>query len=256
MRRKGQAMAEFAVILPLLLFMTLGAVYFALSYAQKSVMTGVAFMGARASLVRPPDAAQPAAERILKRFKQQGGSWLSDSQVRLESGQVLVSQPGGFIARWGLALRRLLGQSGPSPQVTVGIRRTSEHYDLRTGRPKTWNVVNYSTLTGTDLAGLGDDLGQSWGGETGKAALVGGNYQHSAILVEKRLRALDAELSALERAREQAAAMARALQAGGVIAPELLMALRQVAGAYTTVKAVQREKIKDLIELERDRVFR
>ena len=50
--QKGQSMLEFALILPLLIVLTLGGVFFIMSFTHKSTMNGVAFMATRAAAVR------------------------------------------------------------------------------------------------------------------------------------------------------------------------------------------------------------
>lgn len=64
----GSSMVEFALVLPLLIVLTLGGVYLSVSFGQKSIMNGLAFMETRAASVRKEhsDIAKHAVDNYIR----------------------------------------------------------------------------------------------------------------------------------------------------------------------------------------------
>ncbi len=86
--RKGQALVEFALVLPLLMLLILGIVEFGRAWNAKQILTDAAREGARLSVVGNPtitDTSQvnPSIRRIV-------------ALAGLDSSQVTISYPDGF----------------------------------------------------------------------------------------------------------------------------------------------------------------
>ncbi len=77
---EGSSMVEFAFVLPMLVVLTLGGVYLSVSFSQKSIMNGLAFMETRAAVVRMDHKSiAKIAEEKYHKSARGGQNWLKST---------------------------------------------------------------------------------------------------------------------------------------------------------------------------------
>jgi Flp pilus assembly protein TadG len=87
-RSRGQALVEFALILPVLMLLLLGIIEFGRAWNVKQVLTDAAREGARLSVVGDPSVTQQS--QVDTRIKQ------VVSRAGIDSTQVTITYPDGF----------------------------------------------------------------------------------------------------------------------------------------------------------------
>jgi len=146
---RGQAMVEFAIVLPILIVMTLGGIYLTLSYMQKLRMNGLAFMSARVAVVRADgfDASGFVKEQY-KRASQQ--NWVdklreTPSIPQAKTAQVTLVKPAERLDILANALDILAGGGSSDPaELTARATQPREYWTYGTeARPRTRTIVDY-----------------------------------------------------------------------------------------------------------------
>ncbi|HEX9180374.1 MAG TPA: TadE family protein, partial [Burkholderiales bacterium] len=85
--QRGQALVEFALILPLLMLVLFGIVEFGRAWNAKQVLTDAAREGARLAVVGDPTITQPIVDSMVKLKIARGG---------FDVTQVVIEYPDGF----------------------------------------------------------------------------------------------------------------------------------------------------------------
>jgi Flp pilus assembly protein TadG len=85
--RRGQALVEFALILPFLLLLLLGVVEMGRAWNAKQVLTDAAREGARLSVIADQTVTQARVDSLIKRMIGRAG---------FDSSQVTITYPDGF----------------------------------------------------------------------------------------------------------------------------------------------------------------
>ena len=86
-RPRGQALVEFALILPLLMLVLFGIVEFGRAWNAKQVLTDAAREGARLAVVGDPTITRPIVDSMVKLKIARGG---------FDPAQVVIAYPDGF----------------------------------------------------------------------------------------------------------------------------------------------------------------
>ena len=84
---KGVEMLEFALVIPIFVFVLYGLIAFGIMLSAKQTITHATAEGARAAIGAVPNPGEnqdQAEERVAKDRVGQGGLWLPQRQVRLE----------------------------------------------------------------------------------------------------------------------------------------------------------------------------
>lgn len=84
---KGQALVEFALILPVLMLLLLGIVEFGRAWNAKQVLTDAAREGARLAVVGDPTVTQSRVDSLVK---------LVIARAGFDSTQLTIAYPDGF----------------------------------------------------------------------------------------------------------------------------------------------------------------
>lgn len=146
----GQAMVEFAIVLPLLLLLTVGTILMSVSFIQKSRMNGLSFSAARVQAVRRSDFN--ATDFVLRDYRDRSGqNWTQQIQVESTDG------PGAQVRLSKTAERAdvfaNLVSGDPSPEqptrLLVETRMPTEYPASGNLRRQTRNEVNY-VMNGID----------------------------------------------------------------------------------------------------------
>lgn len=148
-RQRGQAMVEFAIVLPILIVLTLGGIYLTLSYLHKLRMNGLAFMAARVAAVRAE--GYDAAGFVKERYKQTSGqNWvdqLSTPSTLPSSGQasVVLQKQTERLDLLANAIDILSGGGSSDPvQLTARATLPREYWTYNgEARPRTRTIVDY-----------------------------------------------------------------------------------------------------------------
>jgi len=147
--QRGQAMVEFAIVLPILIVLTLGGIYLTLSYLHKLRMNGLAFMSARVAAVR--SEGYDAAAFVKERYKRSSGqNWVDQitSPAALPaSGQVTVvmQKQTERLDLLANAIDILSGGGNSDPvQLTARATLPREYWTYNgESRPRTRTIVDY-----------------------------------------------------------------------------------------------------------------
>lgn len=84
---RGQALTEFALVVPLLLLMVVGVMEFGRAWAQSQVVTDAARQGARiASILNGSSAGQDSVRRVVKRALVAGNITATDQMIAIDDG--------------------------------------------------------------------------------------------------------------------------------------------------------------------------
>ena len=114
-KEAGQDLVEYALVLPLFLFLTLGVIEFSLLYFQYSTVTNAAREGARAGIVMPNEACDQGcldAHSVDVAESMVTGLNPADLQIQVEHPAedlitVIVTYDSGFMTR---AMAHAMGQ--------------------------------------------------------------------------------------------------------------------------------------------------
>ncbi|HBN09745.1 MAG TPA: hypothetical protein DD435_14195 [Cyanobacteria bacterium UBA8530] len=91
----GQALIEFALVLPFLVLLTFGCLQAAIFFQHQITLSGAAFLGARAAAVRGPEAQAAAKDVVLSYARASNQKWLSyaerTAQVDMGNGHAAVT---------------------------------------------------------------------------------------------------------------------------------------------------------------------
>lgn len=142
----GQAMVEFAVVLPILLLLTVGTLLLTVSFIQKSRMNALAFMSARVGVVRRTDFQ--AADQTLKLYQERSKqAWVNQINIKeqtVENNHVVIrlAKPG---ERLDIFANLISGRpsSGDPASLEVSISQPIEYPETGSLRPKTISEVDY-----------------------------------------------------------------------------------------------------------------
>lgn len=148
-QERGQAMVEFAIVLPLLILMTLGGIYLTLSYLNKLRMNGLAFMAARMAVVRAENFNAPSF--VLERYKQTSQqNWVDKLTVESNTplpnqSRITLNKPLERLEILANAMDILSGGGSLSPTVmTAQVNLPREYWTFGgEARPRTRSIVDY-----------------------------------------------------------------------------------------------------------------
>ena len=148
-RERGQAMIEFAIVLPILIVLTLGGIYLTLSYLHKLRMNGLAFMSARVAAVRSTDFE--AADFVKKRYQQLSQQkWVNQiestaSTPTSEQARITLEKPAERLDLLANAMDILSGGGNQKPTVLYAqATLPREYWTLGSeARPRTRTLVDY-----------------------------------------------------------------------------------------------------------------
>lgn len=141
----GQAMLEFALVLPLLLLFTIGTIFITLSFMHKSRMNALAFTSARAASVRPADF--DSNQFVIDKYEERSGQrWLSEVRaeklpVQNDEVGVKMSKPG---ERLDILVNLVSGSSNKQVRnLVVQMRLPQEYPDSSPARTQTFSEIDY-----------------------------------------------------------------------------------------------------------------
>ncbi len=152
---KGNSIIEFSLVLPLLIVLTVGGVYLSVSFSQKSIMNGLAFMETRAASVRKEH--RQIAEHARKNYKRSTDGkqvWLdkSESAISVQKNydlKVTVTRDAMSADILANSLSILTGNKSDNKikKMTSTMILPIEYITLanRSDRPYTSTTVNYRT---------------------------------------------------------------------------------------------------------------
>jgi hypothetical protein len=148
-RERGQAMVEFAIVLPILIVMTLGGIYLTLSYLHKLRMNGLAFMSARVAAVRA-DGYQ-AADFVKERYKRASQqNWVDQIESPAQAASpgkvsVVLQKQTERLDLLANAIDILSGGGSSDPtQLTAQATMPHEYWTWNgEARPRTRTIVDY-----------------------------------------------------------------------------------------------------------------
>jgi Flp pilus assembly protein TadG len=84
-RARGQALTEFALVVPLLLLMVIGMMEFGRAWSQSQVITDAARQGARmAALLNNSSAGQDSVRRVVRRALAAGNIIATDQMIDID----------------------------------------------------------------------------------------------------------------------------------------------------------------------------
>jgi len=84
-RTRGQALVEFALVVPLLLLMVVGVMEFGRAWSRSQVITDAARQGARiSSLLNNSSAGQDSVRRVVKRALAAGSIVATDQMIAID----------------------------------------------------------------------------------------------------------------------------------------------------------------------------
>lgn len=143
----GQAMIEFAVVLPILLLLTVGTLLLTVSFVQKARMNALAYMSARVGVVRRSDFQ--AVDQTLKLYQDRSKqNWVSELNLKSETVanqevDIRLGKPG---ERLDLFANLISGNPPPDKPASlqVEIRQPVEYRSSGALRPKTISEVDYA----------------------------------------------------------------------------------------------------------------
>lgn len=147
--QKGQSMLEFALILPLLIILTLGGVFFIMSFTHKATMNGVAFMATRAAAVRndPKQIAEWVKQKYVEKSNRK---WLNQVDIKTKSDKesisVTFSKQGETLEILANAINVISGDGHYEPKkIVTTMTLPYEYFTTEDGgsRPKTTATVDY-----------------------------------------------------------------------------------------------------------------
>jgi Flp pilus assembly protein TadG len=91
-RPRGQALVEFALVVPLLLLMIVGIMEFGRAWGQSQTITDAARQGARmAALLNNSSAGQDSVRRVVRRALAAGGISSTDQMITIDPTNAGVS---------------------------------------------------------------------------------------------------------------------------------------------------------------------
>lgn len=150
--QSGQAMIEFALVLPLLIVLTVGTIFLTITYIHQSTMNGVSFMSARALAVRNnTQVAQQVQNRFKKRAKfNNPNHWLNQVTIKARrvgsQAEVTLSKPAEQLDMLANFINSVgNGNTKHDPRIQQSKITLSDEYINRQGssRPQTFKIVNY-----------------------------------------------------------------------------------------------------------------
>ena len=172
----GQAMIEFALVLPFLALLTFGTMEVALYLQQQSAINGAAFIAARSASVLGND--QATTTKSLKEYTEAAGMrWLTEASVTNESrggvvGYSLVAgsdRMAGILS--GLTQGKATGFDTLGAKAVMPLEWAAKSYNSRyspTSKPATLSTIEYPSkedyfgfsVTGTaaTVVGMADQV--------------------------------------------------------------------------------------------------
>lgn len=176
---KGQAMVEFALVLPLLLLLTYGTIEMGLAVQRRLVLTGTAFVAARVAAVHG-ETAEAGVRRVLElHAADSGAGWMSRARADLDRSSRSLTRVTVSCSEQGFtsALSGAMVATGGRPPVAQGwavsavVRPEFVPGRLRRGAaqaPTDLQVDYRVSLPGLDrLKGLGEVVRKLPGGGSG-----------------------------------------------------------------------------------------
>lgn len=175
---RGQAMVEFALVLPLLLLLTFGTIELGLAVQRRLVLTGTAFVAARVAAVHG-ETADAGVRKVVETYAADAGSaWLTGAKPELDRGnsgvRVRISRKDeGFTPA---LVGAMVASGGRPPQrggwtVAAVVRPEFVPGRLRRGAaqvPTDLQVDYRVSLPGLErLKGIGDIVRKMPGGASG-----------------------------------------------------------------------------------------
>lgn len=170
-REEGQTMAEFAIILPMLLLLTIGTIELGVFLQRQVVLTGAGFLAARAATVGGKDGNNPslAAQEVLRAYSRDSqqpwvGSVVSGSegsmQVKTEAAERLVrvkvtrkeQSLSDLLAAFGGVGRPGLGQLGAS--IAINREYVQGRGNKSAAQYPANSIVNYPLEMPPGVAGF------------------------------------------------------------------------------------------------------
>jgi hypothetical protein len=166
---EGSSLIEFALVLPMLIVLTIGGIYFSISFGQKAILNGVNFMAVRAGSVRENPGMMAKKEKELYEAQAEGRQkWVGKAEI--------IPQIGAFKANNGMADFRLIMTkdgmriailinslsilSGKKPDYSIQKLASTmtlpiEYVKHKTAsgssdQSKTYSVVDYETKIGLE----------------------------------------------------------------------------------------------------------
>ena len=153
--QKGQSMIEFALVLPILIVLTVGGVFFIMSFTHKSIMNGVSFMAARSASVRNNSNVPEWVKE--KYIENTNSKWLEkatvNSEFKQDSVNVTLTKEAENLEFLSNALSILGHGSKNDPSKIVTSMTLPVEYFVEDGtpRPLTRKTVDYEFKYKYDL---------------------------------------------------------------------------------------------------------
>ena len=195
-RPRGQAMVEFAMVLPLLILITFGTIEVGLMVQRRLVLTGTAFVAARVAAVHGQTATAGIRKVVETYAVDSGAEWVAHSASRAKVSStgthaIRVSLPQRDSGLTGLLVGAMVTSGGPAPrlgewQAVASVRR--EFVPGRLGRgaaqtPTDLQVDYRVRLPGLEsLKGLGEVVRKLPGGGSGAGLVLAADPTTQATL--------------------------------------------------------------------------
>lgn len=126
-KQHGQALVEFALVLPFLVLLTFGCFQAALFFQHQLTLSASAFMGARAAAVQGPKAEESAKAVILSFAQDSSQKWLSYAQrtAKVDASGELAKVEIGRNEQWFEAVTQMASLVGTKVNKEVPLSQTA-----------------------------------------------------------------------------------------------------------------------------------